>query len=161
MKAVFNSSPLIFLSKLRLLDQAITLFSEVIIPDLVFEEITHKADEALGKVISLLDLDYVCVANARNIRMVKAINEKLGIGESEAIVLTLDYTYDMVILDDNAARQEALRIGLNVKGTLGIIKRLLELDLVHYDLNELYRDLLEINFRVKRNIFNQIFDTTL
>lgn len=60
-------------------------------------------------------------------RMVDALCRKLGRGESEAIVVAIEHSSDFVILDDHVARTEARRIGLNVKGTLGIIKRLMEL----------------------------------
>jgi len=161
MKAVFNSSPLIFLSKLNVLDKVGSLFSKIIIPDLVLEEISHKEDITLDKVKSLLDLDHVFVTNANNSKMVKVLCEKLGKGESEAIVLALDNTFDIVILDDYPARQEALRTGLNVKGTLGIMKRMLDSEMIQYDFDKLYQDLVAMNFRVKRNIFDQIFDITI
>jgi len=64
---------------------------------------------------------------------------------------------DLVVLDDHVARLEAARMGLNVKGTLGIIRRLMDLDIIQYKLEDLYRDLSEIKFRVKREIFDEIF----
>ena len=54
MIAVFNSSPLIFLSKLSIIDQALKLFSEVNIPAYVRKEILHKEDIASDKLKALL-----------------------------------------------------------------------------------------------------------
>ena len=71
--------------------------------------------------------------------------------------MAIEHSSDFVILDDHVARTEARRIGLNVKGTLGIIKRLMELDVIQYELDKLYRDLSGMKFRVKRGIFDQIF----
>lgn len=45
-------------------------------------------------------------------------------GESETIALATELQADFIILDDLAARKAALNLGLNVKGTLAIIKKL-------------------------------------
>jgi len=157
MIAVFNSSPLIFLSKLNVLDQALKLFSKVIVPACVQEEILQKEDIASKKLKSLLKSNNVVVIQAKNLRMVEALCKKLGRGESEAIVLAMEQSADLVTLDDHVARVEAARIGLNVKGTLGIIRRLMDLGIIQYELEKLYRDLSEMRFRVKRSIFDEIF----
>ena len=89
--------------------------------------------------------------------MHEALCRKLGRGESEAIVAAIENLADLVVLDDHVARLEAARMGLNVKGTLGIIRRLMDLDIIQYELDELYQDLSEMKFRVKRSIFDGIF----
>ena len=157
MIAVFNSSPLIFLSKLNLIEQALKLFSKVIVPTCVQEEILRKEDIASEKLKSLLKSNNVVVAHAKNLRMVDAFCRKLGKGESEAIVVAIEHLADIVILDDHVAREEATRIGLHVKGTLGIIRKLMELNIIQCDLDKLYRDLSKMKFRVKRDIFDEIF----
>ena len=157
MIAVFNSSPLIFLSKLSVLDQALKLFSKVIVPACVQEEILQKEDIASKKFKSLLRSNNVVVIQAKNLRMLEALCKKIGRGESEAIVLAMEQSADLVILDDHVARVEAARIGLNVKGTLGVIRRLMDLGIIQYELEKLYRDLSEMKFRVKRSIFDEIF----
>ena len=157
MIAVFNSSPLIFLSKLNVVDQSLELFSKVMIPSYVKKEILQKEDISFEKLKVLLKANNVIVVQAKNLRMVEALFRKLGKGESEAIVLAIEQSAHLVILDDHVARVEATRIGLNVKGTLGIIRRLMDLDVIQYELDQLYRDLSEIKFRVKRGIFDGIF----
>ena len=157
MITVFNSSPLIFLSKLNVIDQSLQLFSKVIVPSYVKKEILQKEGITSDKLNDLLKANNVIVIQAKNLRMFEALCRKLGKGESEAIVLAIEQSAHLVILDDHVARAEATRIGLNVKGTLGIIRRLLDLDVIQYDLDELYRDLMEMKFRVKRGIFNEVF----
>ena len=157
MIAVFNSSPLIFLSKLNVVEQSLKLFSKVTVPSYVQKEILQKEDTASEKLKVLFKSNNVIVVQPKNLRMVEALCRKLGRGESEAIVLAMEQSAHLVILDDHVARMEATRIGLNVKGTLGIIRRLMELDIIKYELEELYRDLSEMKFRVKRGIFDEIF----
>ena len=157
MIAVFNSSPLIFLSKLNVVEQSLKLFSKVTVPSYVQKEILQKEDTASEKLKVLFKSNNVIVVQPKNLRMVEALCRKLGRGESEAIVLAMEQSAHLVILDDHVARMEATRIGLNVKGTLGIIRRLMKLDIIKYELEELYRDLSEMKFRVKRGIFDEIF----
>ncbi|MCL0088903.1 hypothetical protein M1O54_00835 [Dehalococcoidia bacterium] len=121
---------LIFLSKLNVIDPALRLFSEIAIPVYVQKEILQKEDIASEKLKALLRSNSVVVVQAKNVRMVEALCRRLGRGESEAIVLAMEQSADFVILDDHVARTEAGRIGLKVKGTLGIIRRLLDLDIV-------------------------------
>lgn len=76
---------------------------------------------------------------------------------NQAIVVALDVDADFVILDDHAARSMAVQLGLRVKGTLGILRRLIELGEYKCDLNSLYEKLLEMGFWVKENLFWEIF----
>lgn len=54
------------------------------------------------------------------------LQQSLGKGESEAIVLAKEQRADLLILDDLAARKRALQEGLVVIGTLGLLERLRE-----------------------------------
>ena len=84
---------------------------------------------------------------------------RLGKGESEAIALCTELQADYVVLDDFAARREAIRLGLNVRGTLAIIRNLNSEGKIAIDnLDELYQRLMAINFRVKRALFDAIFE---
>jgi len=157
MIAVFNSSPLIFLSKLNVFDQSLKLFSKVTVPSYVQKEIFKKEDIASENLKALIKSNNVIIVKAKNLRMREALCRKLGRGESEAIVAAIENLADLVVLDDHVARLEAARMGLNVKGTLGIIRRLMDLDIIQYELDELYQDLSEMKFRVKRSIFDGIF----
>ena len=51
---------------------------------------------------------------------------------------------------------EAMRLGLNVKGTLAIIRKMMDKVEIE-DLDQFYQQLLQIKFRVKRSIFEAIF----
>ena len=53
MTAVFNTSPLIFLARLRYLEKTLSLFQMVAIPKKVIKEISVKDDEANEKVLKI------------------------------------------------------------------------------------------------------------
>jgi predicted nucleic acid-binding protein len=105
MIAVFNSSPLIFLSRLNIINEVLGLFSELVIPGYVKKEIFRKEDIVSNKVKDLLRLNNVVEVEAKNLRMVDAFCRKLGKGESEAIVVAIEHSADLVILDDHVARE--------------------------------------------------------
>ena len=65
---------------------------------------------------------------------------------------------DLVILDDYAARRIAIELGLEVKGTLGILKKLMEnREIEIHDMNMFYNKLIDVKFRVRKSIFEKIF----
>lgn len=87
-----------------------------------------------------------------------ALKQRLGAGEAEAIAFCIELNRDFVILDDKVARREAERMGLRVKGALGIILKLKQEKLItSIDYEELYHRLRECDFRIKKDIFNKIF----
>ncbi|MBT8363842.1 MAG: DUF3368 domain-containing protein [Deltaproteobacteria bacterium] len=157
MKAVFNSSPIIFLTKLGIVEAASNLFDRIDIPSLVYSEIRRKPDASAEAVEALVKGRRVSVLKAENERFVNALGRRLGKGEAEAIVLSIETGADLVILDDHAARVEAMRLGLSVKGTLGIIRRLMEKSAFESDFEELFINLKAMGFRIRAELFWEIF----
>ena len=158
MKAVFNSSPIIFLTKLGIIEAALDLFERIDIPSLVYSEIRRKPDASAEKVEDLIKgRRRVSVLKAENERFVSALGRRLGKGEAEAIALSIETGADLVILDDHAARVEAVRLGLSVKGTLGIVRRLMENGAFESDLEELFINLKAMGFRIRAELFWEIF----
>jgi predicted nucleic acid-binding protein len=157
MKAVFDSSPIIFLTKLGIIEAALDLFDRIDIPSLVYSEIRRKPDASAEAVEVLIKGKRVSVSKAENERFVNALGRRLGKGEAEAIALSIETGADLVILDDHAARVEAMRLGLSVKGTLGIVRRLMENGVFESDLEELFTNLKAMGFRIRTGLFREIF----
>lgn len=155
--AVFNSSPWIFLTKIGVIDSALNLFYPIYIPSSVTKEILGKKDESATFLQEIQAKKRIVVLEAGNRRLVNALGNRLGRGEAEAIALAIEKEANIICLDDHAARFEAMRLGLEVKGTLGIIRRLMELDRFQCNLEELFENLKRVNFRVKDHIFWEIF----
>ena len=90
--------------------------------------------------------------------MFDGLSTRLGNGESEAVTLAVEIDADYIIMDDHAARNEAKRIGLNVKGTLSIIDRLCNEKKVRIDDFEgFYNRLKDMNFRIRKDVFDRVF----
>jgi predicted nucleic acid-binding protein len=157
-KIVFNSSPLIFMVRLGFLNSFLDSVDEFYIPAVVAEEICAKSDEPCHSVQELIDYGKITARATKLNSLAKSLNMRLGKGESEAIALGIELPCDYIILDDRAARKEATRLGLNVKGTLAVIKKLqADGQISIANLDQLYQELVAINFRVKRVLFDAIF----
>lgn len=80
----------------------------------------------------------------------------LGEGEQEAIVLAEQLQPDALIMDDRDGRQEAVRRGLPIIGTLGVLNDAAERGLI--DLPEAFRRLQQTNFRASAELYQQLLD---
>lgn len=153
---VFNTSPLIFLARLGWLKDFVqSQDSHWYLPEAVATEIQAKSDQASLEITQLIDSRLLQVKGISLRGLANHLNQRLGKGEAEAMVLGIELQTDYLILDDAAARREALHLGLTVKGTLAILKTMANLALVNKE--TLYQQLLQVNFRVKRKIFDDIF----
>ncbi|RCJ17724.1 hypothetical protein A6S26_30170 [Nostoc sp. ATCC 43529] len=158
MQIVLNSSPLIFLSKLNYLNQFIESPDDFYIPQSVADEIKVKSDPSSQTIQALINSGNLQIRASKLITLVNSLNQRLGKGESEAIALAIELNTDYVLLDDSTARREAKRLGLNIKGTLAVIKKLSKDGKISIEsLDKLYQQLMEIEFRVKRSLFDRIF----
>ncbi|AFZ13667.1 hypothetical protein Cri9333_2822 [Crinalium epipsammum PCC 9333] len=161
LKIVINSSPIIFLVRLQFLELFIESNDEFYLPQSVLNEIQAKSDE-INSVLALLITSKKLIVKSTNLSsLCNHLNLSLGLGESETIALATELQADFVILDDLAARKAAINFGLNVKGTLAIIKKLTQAGKIEInDSNEFYQKLLKINFRISRSIFDTIFSNS-
>ncbi len=118
MKVVSNSSPLIFLSAIGMLDLLKAEFGEIIVPEAVYDEVTSKELKGSNEV---KHADWIKVQTIKNIDVLSFL-PMLDRGEESAIVLAIEQDADLVLLDDLAGRRAAMMQGLNVMGTLGFLK---------------------------------------
>ena len=66
MKAVFNSSPIIFLTKLGIIEATLDLFERIDIPSLVYSEIRQQQDASAEAIEDLISRKRVSVLKAEN-----------------------------------------------------------------------------------------------
>lgn len=113
MIVVSNASPVIFLSKLGVLDLLAQCFDEIHIPVAVKSEIGDVALPEFIQITAISEFGQHYVSGAIG---------ALHAGELEAIRLAEEIGADLVILDDLRARQKAKTQNQKVIGTLGILK---------------------------------------
>lgn len=117
-KVIVNSTPLIILSKIGELEILKNLYSEIMIPRAVFEEVTRKNDLAKEKI---LKSEWIKILEVQDKSDRKIYQAKLHDGEVEVMMLAKEISADLLIIDDNAAKKFAKFLGFKVTGTLGIL----------------------------------------
>ena len=113
---VSNTSPLIYLHRLRRLELLPCLFGKIIVPVQVDQELDRG--RARGR-----DVPDLRAQPWIEIRKASADHDyaELGPGESGALDLARALPDAIVILDDGAARAWAARLGIRCVGTVGIL----------------------------------------
>ncbi len=115
---IADSSPLISLATIDKLELLEDYFDEVYVPYAVYKEVSAYDKPFSEKLKKYLENK---VLNVENQYMVSVLNERIDLGEAEAITLAFEKKADFIILDDLKARKTAIRNGLNVIGTLGLL----------------------------------------
>ena len=120
MIVVSDSSPLIALAdvgQLRLLRE---LFSTVLIPEAVYQEIV-LAGAGRTSAEAIQTTAWIEQRGVTNKRLADVLKLELDAGEAEAIALALESGATLMLLDERRGRQRAVRLGLRVTGVLGVL----------------------------------------
>ena len=156
-RVIVNSTPLILLAGIDMLDIFAELYGKVAIPQEVFNEVTAKADSASRALLARLDWLIVECAPELPDDYRRLISAKLHVGELEVMALALATGVDAVVLDDNAARRTAKFFGLPVTGTLGLLLRAKERGIVP-EVEPLINALLAKGFRVDDRVVGAVLE---
>ena len=125
MKVVSNAGPLIALGKLGQLGLMLTLYSHILIPREVYNEVVVNglrlgADDAPA-VDFLIRQGHIQVVEGITPSPLPTWAHSLDAGEIEVIVLGQQQVADWVLIDNEHARKAARQVGLPLKGTVGLL----------------------------------------
>jgi predicted nucleic acid-binding protein len=140
---VSDASPLHYLVLCQAIDVLPQLFQHVIIPEAVITELSHPSTPLIVRNWLTLLPSW---GEIRTPAMAD-IGNKLGAGETQAIALALELCVPAVLIDDHKAQVAAREKGLAVVGTLAILERAGEQNLI--DLCAAISALRRTNFRVQ------------
>ncbi|TVR58601.1 MAG: DUF3368 domain-containing protein [Candidatus Competibacteraceae bacterium] len=117
--AIVNSSPLIFLSKVGMLDFLRLAAKEVWVPEAVTQEIGRRGPidvtaRALARTPWLQPIDVPAIPN---------VIQSWALGPGESAVLAYAYAYPgtVAVIDDGMGRRCAETLGIPLNGTLGLV----------------------------------------
>lgn len=121
-----NAGPLITLGKLNRLEVLSELYSEVRIPRTVYDEVVTSglakgASDAMTVRLFLRRRKWPIVNVAPAVLASYKPSVILDAGERAVLALAQTMSSPLVLLDDEVARSEARRLGLQLRGTLGIL----------------------------------------
>lgn len=112
MKVVADSSFLIALATIDSLPLLSRMFSEVFIPDAVYDEVVTRG-AGLPGAEEVASAEWIKRTSVKDDDKVKAYRlERLGAGESETLALAEEQKADLVVVDDEQAWEVAGRKGI-------------------------------------------------
>ena len=94
--------------------------------------------------------EWITVQAVSDTNKTLVFNKLLGLGESSAIALAMESTNALLIVDDRRARQLAHGLGLEITGTLGLLIRAYENDVIR-NIDSVVASLREVGFRLPAN----------
>jgi len=128
-----DTSPLVFLAKLGHLSLLRDLFGEVRVPEAVWQEVLSGSPEGHPEVRVLEEAvqeGWIRVEKGPAVPAPGTLSRRLSAAEVQVLALARRRTVRVVLLDDALARRAAIGFGLRPVGTLGVLLRGVEQDLL-------------------------------
>jgi predicted nucleic acid-binding protein len=151
---VSNSGPLITLATVGRLDLLRSLFEHIAIPQAVFDEVVvHDEGEPGSKEVA--EAAWIRIVQVNDQLAVSLLQESLGAGESEAIILAQELNARYMLLDDALARRKAHLVGLRVTGTLGILMMVKEAGGIS-SVKLVLDELRQTDFRMSERVYQEV-----
>lgn len=152
MIVIADTSPLNYMILIGAIDVLPLLYDKIIVPTAVYDELRSPAAPAqVRKWISVLPR-WFDVLNVTVLLDGELAN--LDYGELQAIALCEELNADALIIDDRQGREEAVKRGIFVIGTLGVLNGAAERGLL--DLPEAIRRLRKTSFRASEKLFDAL-----
>jgi uncharacterized protein len=120
MMVVSNSSALINLSRIGKLTLLRDLYTEVHIPEAVWQEAVVRGEGQAGA-NEIKMAPWIRTERVKNLGLVKALRQELDAGEAEAIALALEAQAELLLMDERLGRDTARHLGLRFIGLIGVL----------------------------------------
>lgn len=150
MLVVSDASPVNVLVRIGQIDLLPALFTSVVIPTAVADELTHPATPQVVLNWMAHPPQWLSVRSPST-----PVNPafRRHRGERDAISLAQEIHADALLLDEEKARADALALGVAVIGTVGILQRAADQGLIA-DLQAVHDTLRDVKFHVSEKILN-------
>jgi len=155
--AVSNSSPLINLSIINRF-HLLYSFDSIHIPPAVWNEVVVSGEGLPGcdEVRNGVKRGKIIVTPLSDPESVEKFRRVLHLGEAEAIILGIQIRPNVIILDEHAARDEAVHLGLDVVGVIGILANAKKMGLILSLKEELDNLRSAAGFRIHPSLYSYI-----
>jgi predicted nucleic acid-binding protein len=152
MLVICDTSPICYLVLIDEIDILAQLYHQVLIPQVVQEELSHKKSP---------DLVRNWINDSPGWLIIKNIDisgspdlEVLDPGETAAILLAKKENANLIIIDDGLGRKIASERGLKVTGLLGVLEQAASQNLI--DLPDVISRLQKTSFRASASLLNSL-----
>jgi len=132
---ISDTSSLSNLKKIGKFDLLKELYNTVTITPEILEEYQKRFKEEPP--------EWINVKEAKNKEKIAELNKDYGKGEASAIVFAMENPNTLIIIDDQKPKMYAFDIGLNVIGTIGILKQAVDKNIIKSksEANDLFDEL--------------------
>jgi len=120
---VSDTSPITNLAAIGQLDLLRQLYTSIVIPVAVYNEMV-AVDRLVPGAVEVQILSWIqtqAVANAQSVIDIQTSHDDIDLGEAEAIILSLELKADLLLMDERRGRALAANYGLSVTGLLGVL----------------------------------------
>jgi predicted nucleic acid-binding protein len=135
---ISDTTCLIGLTNIGQLDILRRMYGSIIVTPEVAEEYGNSLPE------------WIIIKTVSDFNKTVAFNKFIDLGESSAIALAIETENALLIVDDRRARQFALGLGLKITGTLGLLIRAYENDVLR-DIDSIVAGLRKTDFWLPAN----------
>ena len=147
---ISDSTTLIILFDLQRLELLSNLFSEVIIPKAVYDEISVKQEITLP--------EFMKVKEVQPCDKLDTLMMLLDTGESEAIALALELKMPLII-DEKKGRKIALQEGIDILGLLGVVYLNIKKSyLTSEEAKAFLEDARSHGYRISQDLVDEMFE---
>lgn len=160
MIVVSDTSPITNLAAISQLDLLQELYTGIIIPVAVYDEMVNVGKPVPGaiEVETLSWIQTQAVADRQRVITIQESEENIDLGEAEAIALALDLKADLLLMDERRGRLVATTYGLQVTGLLGVLVQAKQNNLIKI-VKPLVDQLIEqADFRVSSQLYSAILE---
>lgn len=153
-KAVADTSTLLYVTKLNIFHLTKNMFSQILVPEQVINEIFQK-DSPENNLIEIELNKFLKIVNITEMK-----NIPTDIGEQSAISYCLKHNIKTFLSDDKNARIIAESFGLKAKGILGIFLWNFEnKNIKNEECKNMIDKLIEKGFYISPQLYNQVIKT--
>lgn len=147
---IADAGPIFSLALIDRLDLLNQLFDDIKIPRAVWNEITlHKNTSFYHNIWDFFESRVVDISGFNELTFI------MDYGESEAVVLYKELGADFLLIDDKKARSIAQNLGINCVGTLGLLIKSKEKNLIQ-KLRPIFLDFLDNKRFFSLNLLNTV-----
>jgi predicted nucleic acid-binding protein len=143
---VADSGPIRYLVVIGAIETLPRLYSRIVLPKVVVQELTHPSAPAAVRTWASMLPNWAEILLGTE-KSTPELDSVLDAGEAAAITLANEIHADFVLLDEREGRRMAVKSGLRIAGTIGILETAAEKGLIN--LQEYLTKLQATNFRIE------------
>lgn len=158
MIVVSDTSPITSLAGIGRLELLQQLYSRVIIPQAVYNEMV-RVGKAVPGAFEVQTFAWIETQQVSDFNQVSVLQADLDPGEAEAIILAMELNAELLLMDERPGRTIALHYGINVSGVLGVLLEAKRKGLISAVKPVMEQLINEVEFRVSSQLYTIILQS--